>query len=184
MWGVGGWHWHMWYLKQPSWIAKFSLWPPNAATNLSWFCNSVGVNMSMVLLQLKIAHSSNVNEVKPGVKQTTVLLAAVKRHNSFTLPTIEGYLPVHIAAIYNRVEPKRWSWQGCTRNWSTIVRCFSCFFKTSSANNISPFLCIVVEEENIVHFDFSLIHQQSYDHYELAIIDHCPTAKLSSYQQL
>ena len=58
--------------------------------------------MSMVLLQLRIAHSSNVNEVKPGVKRTTVLLAAVKRHNSFTLPTIEGYLPIYIVAGYNQ----------------------------------------------------------------------------------
>ena len=49
-----------------------SLRPPNSATNLSWFCNSVGVNISMVLLQLRIAQGSNVNEVKPGVKQTTV----------------------------------------------------------------------------------------------------------------
>ena len=54
----------------------------------------------MVLLQLRIAQGSNVNEVKPGIKQTNKLLNldAVKRHNSFTLPTLEGYLPTYIAA--------------------------------------------------------------------------------------
>ena len=31
--------------------------------------------------------------------------------------------------------------------------------------------CIVTEENNIVHFDFFLFHQQSDDHCELAIID-------------
>ena len=63
--------------------------------------------------------------------------------------------------------------QNCPDSVHHLLDRFRLKFLAKSAIDVSCELlsCIVTEENNIVHFDFFLFHQQSDDHCELAIID-------------
>ena len=63
--------------------------------------------------------------------------------------------------------------QNCPDSVHHLLNRFKIICLPRSTKNISCelFSCIVAEENNNVHFDFFLFHQQSDDHCELAIID-------------